>query len=319
MIFPFLDGFLTFTRAPITWLLILLNVFLFSQFRNLSYECQEQFEAWYQDDDYLYTQGQIYKQYKEGRQLAQVSNMETLGRLAFRDEDFLNTATKQDWDGDQIAIKSWKRDLDSFLVIRAYYPPMLLGVSNYQKDFFSFVSYQFYHEGFYHLLGNLLLILIIGGYLERRYTGKVVFITYLLGGVMAALMFTLIGGLSGAPLVGASGSLCALLGFLVVVDFKTHTRLFYMILPFKKYMGFVLVPTFYWVIWLCMLEDLSGWIAQPGAFSGGVAHAVHLFGFVIGCALGWVVLNLPEKWVTPKPLPIRAPLNPNQSNPSALN
>ena len=53
MILPFLDGFLTFSKAPITWMIIILNVFLFSQNYNLSKDCQEQFQAWYDDVDYL--------------------------------------------------------------------------------------------------------------------------------------------------------------------------------------------------------------------------------------------------------------------------
>ncbi len=285
MIIPFLDGFMTFSRAPVTWLLIMLNAFLFSQNYSLSRDCQQEFQTWYKNEDFLYTQGQVYKQFSPSRDIARVKNMTTLGRLAFRDEEFMRKAPKENWKGDQIAIKSWRSEVQEFLVLRAYYPPLMLGVSEVQQDFFSTISYQFYHEGLAHLLGNALLILIIGGFLERRYSGLTVFSVYLIGGSLAAFAFILFGNLSGAPLVGASGSLCALLGFLFISDNKTKTRLFYILLPFRKYMGFVFVPTIYWVLWLCMAEDLSGWLAQPSMFSGGVAHAVHLLGFVIGIGL----------------------------------
>ena len=286
MIIPFLDGFLTFTRAPITWMLILLNCFLFSQNYSLSQECQREFDAWYEDDDFLYTQGQIYQQFNRDRDVAQVKNFEVLGRLAFTDEDFMNRAPKIKWRGDQVAIGLWREQVRDFMVVRAYYPPLIFGVSKSQKDFFSTISYQFYHEGFMHLAGNILLILIVGGYLERRYNGLLVFATYLIGGSLAALLFSFTVGLSGAPLVGASGSLCALLGLLLSLEFNEKTRLFYMILPSSKYMGFVLVPTIYWVILLCMIEDVSGLISQPGLLTTGVAYAVHLCGFFIGAAGG---------------------------------
>ena len=287
MIIPFLDGFMAFSKVPVTWMLILLNTFLFSQNYSLSKDCQTEFQAWYQDSEFLYTQGQVYKQFSQKRDVAQVSDMETLGRLAFRDEQFLNRAPAKKWSGDQIAIKEWKSQVTDFLVLRAYYPPLLLGVSDFQKDFFSTISYQFYHEGFAHLLGNVLLVLIVGGFLERRYSGLTVFSVYLIGGSLAALLFTMTKSMSGAPLVGASGSLCALLGFMFFMEYKTKTRLFYMILPIKKYMGFVFVPTVYWVLWLCMVEDVSGWLSQSSVFSSGVAHGVHLLGFAVGIGLGF--------------------------------
>jgi membrane associated rhomboid family serine protease len=288
MIFPFLDGFLTFSRAPITWLIIFINVFLFSQNNALSRDVQIRFDSWYQNDDFLYTQGQVYKQYAQKRQLAQVSDNKMVGRLAFRDSHFLKVALVNNWEGDQIAINKWKDELEEFMVLRAYYPAIFLGLSDYQKDFFSYLSYQFYHDGFSHLLGNILLLLIIGGYLERRYSGLSIFFIYLAGGVASAFLYSLTQGLGGAPVVGASGSLCALLGFLTAVEWRGKTRLFYMILPAKKYMGFVFIPTVYWVLWLLMLDDLSGAWAQSSLFSSGVAYLVHIYGFLFGLAIGFL-------------------------------
>ena len=59
MIIPFLDGFLGFSKVPITWLIILLNVFFFSQNYQLSKQCTDQFQQWYEDEDFMYSQGQI--------------------------------------------------------------------------------------------------------------------------------------------------------------------------------------------------------------------------------------------------------------------
>lgn len=301
MIIPFLDGFMTFSKAPITWLIILANVFLFSQNYGLSNDCQIQFEAWYQDDDFIFAQGQIYKQYTEKREIASIRDYNLLGRIAFRDNYFLEDAPKREWSGDPIAIQKWKNSIADFKVLRGYYPPLMLGVSEEQKDIFAFISYQFYHEGFLHLVGNALLVLLVGAYLERRHSGITVFVIYLLGGCAAAYMYSLSSSIGGSPLVGASGSLCALLGFLVVSEFKTKTRLMYILLPAKKYMGFVFVPTFYWVIWLCMIEDVSGWLAQSQILSSGVAHIVHIFGFMVGAGIGFIYLLLVQ-WnlITPR-------------------
>ncbi len=301
MIVPILDGLLTFTKAPITWILLLLNVFLFSQNYHLAQDCHSQFQVWYEDTDFLYTQGQVYSQFKSQRDLANFKDMKTLGRIAFRDELFLQQALKTPWSGDQIALKEWKQNLSEYLVLRDYYPPVTLGISEKYKDFFAHISYQFYHESFYHLIGNLLLILIIGAYLEQRTSGLTVFTVYLLGGGLAALIHSSLGGLSAAPLIGASGSLCALLGFLLITEFKTKTRLFYILLPMKGYMGFILIPTVYWVVWLFVIEDIAGWLAQSPLISTGVAHSIHLLGFGFGALLGWIYLRLIEnKFVLPR-------------------
>ncbi len=265
MIFPFLDGFLRFSKAPITWLIIFLNAFMFSQNYSISSQCQEQFQTWYQDDEFLFTQGQVYRQFKHERSIAQIEDSSMMGRIAFRDDKFLLKALTKEWDGDQIAIRDWKNKLQDFLVVKAYYPPYLLGVSESNRDLFSTISYQFYHEGFWHFLGNVLLILLVGGYLERRYSGLVVFGTYLMGGALSAYLFAQAIGLNGAPVVGASGSLCALFGLLLAFEYSKKTRLFYMLLPTKKYMGFVFVPTVYWIFLFCMLEDVTGLLAQPAA------------------------------------------------------
>lgn len=286
MIIPFLDGFLKFSKAPITWLIIFLNAFMFSQNYTLSSQCQEEFQVWYDNKDFLFTQGKIYKQFNQERSIAKIDDTKTIGRLAFRDEDFLSQAPKKEWAGDQVAINIWKEQVQDFLLVRAYYPPYLFGVSQMNNDFFSTISYQFYHEGFLHFLGNALLILIVGGYLEKRYSGLLVFSVYIFGGSLAAYFFAQVAGLNGAPVVGASGSLCALLGLLLAFEYGHKTRLFYMILPTKDYMGFVLVPTIYWVLLFCMLEDVTGLLAQPDALSSSIAHWVHIMGFMVGFGLG---------------------------------
>ena len=217
MIVPFLDGFLDFNKAPITWLLILFNIFSFFQSYELSKNCQSELGYWYKNRDFLYTQGSVYKQYGSHGTVSQEKDMTILGRLAFQDQGFLTVALKKKWSGDQIAIASWKENLSEFLSLKAYYPAAILGMSDFQKDFFSIITYQFYHENFTHLLGNLLLILLIAGYLESRHSGLLIFSVYLMGGAFAAVYGVV--HPSGIPLVGASGSLSALLGFLMVMHF----------------------------------------------------------------------------------------------------
>ncbi len=136
MIVPFLDGFLSFIRAPITWLLVLFNIFSFFQSYELSRNCQSKLVHWYKDHDFLYTQGRVYRQYENHGALIRVGNMEVLGRLAFQDQGFLDVALEKSWQGDQVAIALWRKDLSEFLSLRASYPPMIFGMTDFQKNFF---------------------------------------------------------------------------------------------------------------------------------------------------------------------------------------
>ena len=243
----------------------------------------------------MYSQGQIYRQFAKGREVANVKRVDVLGILAFSDFDFLLKAPDMNFSGDQVAIKDWREDLELFQSIKGFYPPMYFGVSAENKDILSMVSYQFFHEEFLHMFGNLLLVLLVGVFLERKFSGLTVFTVYILGGAIAAFLFIHWQGATAAPLVGASGSLCALLGFLFVVSFFEKTRLMYVILPSPKYMGYVFVPTAYWVLWLCMMEDFSGLFSKPASLSSGVAHLVHLFGFIAGMALAYIYLELAKR------------------------
>ena len=136
MIIPFLDGFLGFVRAPITWLLVLFNIFSFFQSYELSRGRQSELSHWYGDQNFLHTQGRVYKQYGGHGTLARAKNMEILGRLAFQDQTFLDVALKKPWVGDQVAIASWKKSLSEFLSLKVSYPPTFLGMSDSRKDFF---------------------------------------------------------------------------------------------------------------------------------------------------------------------------------------
>lgn len=296
MIIPFLDGLLTFSRAPITWILLMTNVFFFAQNYQLSKTCQQRFEKWYDDSHFMYVQGQTYAQFQSRKMASMartnpwhnIKEFETMGRLSLKDNDYLNVAAKANWVGDDVAIEDWRLELTDFLSLRDVYPPFILGLSAQHKDSLAYLSYQFYHESFSHLLGNLLLVLLIGAYLERRTSGYTIFIVYILGGAVSACLLNYTVGLTAAPLIGASGSLCALLGFLMITEWKTKTKLFYIFLPIKHYMGFTRVRTAYWVILLFVIEDIAGWLAQTQFTTSGVSHAIHLYGFFVGVLLGFL-------------------------------
>lgn|GEM_PF-2109670 len=293
MIFPILLGFAPFEKAPLTWLLLLGLTISFAQTQPLNQYSYGSLESIMTDPQFIITQGHIYKKYLEVKQvdtpLVSVP-LKTLGEVAFQDKEFLQQAPKMEWKGDGVSISSWKKSLADYQSVLNLYPAQKLGISALNHPWFSVLTYQFTHDGWLHLIGNMLLLYLVGGFLEQKGHGRAMVVTFFSGGALAALSYSWILGLKTAPLIGASGSVCALIGLFLVLFAKEKTNVLYFILPFEGYFGRAQWKTLYWAPWLFILEDVSGWLARPMWIDGGVNHFVHLAGMVSGVIVGFMLL-----------------------------
>jgi rhomboid protease GluP len=136
-----------------------------------------------------------------------------------------------------------------------------------------FLSYGFVHEGFAHLLGNMLVLVWLGlPVVSRVGTSRFVLI-YILsmigGGLGYALLST---GLT--PMVGASGALFGLAGAWVAWEYVDRFTA-----------GEMLWPVLRIVAVLAGLNLLSWW-----ATSGNLAWQTHLGGFIAG----WITALLAD-------------------------
>lgn len=138
-----------------------------------------------------------------------------------------------------------------------------------------FVTYGFFHGGFFHLLVNMVTLLSLGGVVLERFGLKAFWIIY------AA---SLLGGAAGygllarteAPMVGASGALFGLIGAVLARDLMGRSAL-----------GLSLWPVARAVAFLTVLNLVLWW-----AMGGLLAWQAHLGGFV----LGWgAALMFPER------------------------
>src|SRR5690606_22414283 len=86
-----------------------------------------------------------------------------------------------------------------------------------------FLSSQFLHGGFFHIISNLWFLWIFGNNVEDR-LGKVAFlIFYLFCGVAAALLQYFFNASSAVPMIGASGAVSGVLGAYYV--FFPHAKI----------------------------------------------------------------------------------------------
>ncbi len=141
---------------------------------------------------------------------------------------------------------------------------------------------MFMHGGLLHLGGNMLFLWIFGNNIEDS-MGRFRFVAfYLLGGLAAMGLQTVIAPDAAVPTIGASGAVAAVLGG------------YALLYPRARVVTFVLIILFFTVIELPALVVLGLWFllqAAAGAAElgnpiaggeGGVAYFAHIGGFIFG-------------------------------------
>jgi membrane associated rhomboid family serine protease len=142
---------------------------------------------------------------------------------------------------------------------------------------------MFTHAGLLHLGGNMLYLWIFGNNVEDS-MGPVRFLFfYLLAGIAALALQTLIGPNSTTPTLGASGAIAGVLGGYIVL--YPRARVLTLIFLFI-FFTFIELPAFLFLfIWfaeqaLFAAVDLT----SPTGGGGGVAYFAHVGGFALGLA-----------------------------------
>ena len=164
----------------------------------------------------------------------------------------------------------------------------------------SYVTANFLHTGWLHLIGNMWFLWLAGAILEDTW-GRIIYpIFYLTAGAAALQFHAWLNPESSIPTLGASGAVAALMGAFLVRFPKTKIEVALVLglrsltnLSLGK--GIRFKAASYWLLpmWLLM-EILSGTLF--GHYSG-VAHWAHVGGFLFGAivALGLRYSGLEHK------------------------
>ncbi|MFI5181379.1 MAG: rhomboid family intramembrane serine protease [Thermoanaerobaculia bacterium] len=187
---------------------------------------------------------------------------------------------------------------DAFLMRWAFIPdrlfhPAAWGMSPFASLQTVFTA-MFLHAGLLHLGGNLLFLWIFGHAVEDA-LGHLRFLGfYLLSGLAAASLQTILSPGSVVPNIGASGAIAGVLGGYFVLYPRARVLT---IVPLFFLFPFVEVPAgLYLLFWFLMQfwmgsANLSAAARHPDA--GGVAWWAHVGGFVAGVLL--VLLVRPRR------------------------
>ncbi len=144
------------------------------------------------------------------------------------------------------------------------------------------IAHQYFHGGFFHILGNMLFLWIFGDNVEDRFGNLKFFLFYTLCGVSAAMIQVLAYPNSTLPLIGASGAISGVLGayMLLFPNARIVTLIF---------LGFIIdivaIRAYIWIIIWFFFQFLNAMVSAGTASVGGVAWFAHIGGFLTGIFL----------------------------------
>jgi len=163
------------------------------------------------------------------------------------------------------------------------------------------ITHMFLHGDFWHLVGNMLFLWVVGCLLEDTWGRKTFLGFYLAGGVFAGLAHCLSEPGSSVPMIGASGAIAAAMGAFTVRHFMTKIKFFYFfILFFRPFWGTFYLPAFvflpFWFIQQVAFKELSDFMG-----GSGVAYVAHIAGYLGGVitALVFKATGVESKWIDP--------------------
>src|SRR5713101_8276868 len=140
----------------------------------------------------------------------------------------------------------------------------------------SYLTANFLHGGWLHLIGNMWFLWLAGGILEDTW-GRIVYPAfYLIAGLLALQVHAFVNAGSLTPTIGASGAIAGLMGAFLVrfptVKIEMGWLMMYRFYRFKA--------AAYWLLPLWLLTEVF-YGSMFGQMSG-VAHWAHIGGFVFG-------------------------------------
>ncbi|MHB0968293.1 MAG: tetratricopeptide repeat protein [Thermoanaerobaculia bacterium] len=179
------------------------------------------------------------------------------------------------------------------------HPIFRLGFTPKDPSFLTLITSMFLHGGLMHLLGNLLFFFVTGPFLEDVFGRPAFAGLYLSGGIVATMAHYAADTSSGAPLVGASGAIAAVMGANLFRFYRSKFEFLFIPLWFRPQIHFrfflpaLLVLPFWFVMQLAMAAASKG--------EGGVAFWAHVGGFGYGFvfALVFALLGIESKYVNP--------------------
>lgn len=163
--------------------------------------------------------------------------------------------------------------------------PTLVDFLNF-NTLIPFITSQFLHGGFVHIVSNMLFLWVFGDNVEGR-MGFLLFPFFYLGaGVAGGLAQYILDPSSPIPMIGASGAIAGVLGAYFTL-FGHHTVK--TLVPLFGFFSVINIPASFMLFYWFVTQLFSGTASiTTTSETGGVAFFAHAGGFIFG----WVVGSL---------------------------
>jgi len=222
---------------------------------------------------------------------------------ALRDHRFWTRAQTFPFRGDAVQIAQNRKLLKKLQTEYFQSAQYQLGLGSLETSPWAWVTYQFTHASWVHLIGNMIVIFLLVSYLELSVGFFWIATVYLFGGFAGGVSYLIFDGSGSLSVVGASASACALMTFLLVTQKNVVMPWSYLIAPVPEGYGVIYLPVFF-IFPLYILADFLTALLEPSGLSSSIAVSAHIGGSLAGLTLGvfyWLELqiknHLVKNWV----------------------
>ena len=151
------------------------------------------------------------------------------------------------------------------------------------KDWITLLTSMFLHEGWEHILGNMVFLWAFGPEVEDTMGAVRYLAFYLIGGLIANFAEIAFDPGSTIPSLGASGAIAAVMGAFILAFPRDRIKT---ILTIGIFARITLIPSVLLLGFWFLLQVFSQVGSLADVQNGGVAYMAHIGGFIFG-ALAW--------------------------------
>ncbi len=155
--------------------------------------------------------------------------------------------------------------------------------------YWPFLTSMFLHGGLLHIVGNMWTLAVFGRNVEDQMGPLRYLAFYLLSGLAAGVVHTVVNADSTLPVIGASGAIAGVMGAYLMMFPKSRVIVVIPIFIFPFFFDFLAV--FYLGYWF-LLQLFSGmWAIEANSGAGGIAVWAHVGGFLTGALIFAIFLR----------------------------
>ena len=218
-----------------------------------------------------------------------VSAIQADPKNAFKDQNFWLRSQSYIFKGDAMELVEFKKFLYDFNEEYKNSAAYQFGLSSDATTPMAWITYQFVHTNFMHLLMNMVFLFLIIAQLERRIRSEWIIAVFLFSGFGAGVFYLISAENSALAMIGASGSISGLMAFASVVLYDTRIKWSYFVTPLKGAYGTIYLPAYYIFI-VFLVTDFTRMLGSSDGVQASVAHSAHVGGAIVGVFLGFFFL-----------------------------